>query len=262
MNASSATFSDRVARDLEAAVERGEIVAHYQPQIDTASGRVVAVEALCRWLHPELGQIRPEVFIPIAEETGSIHEIGRYMIEDGCTLAAEWEGAGRPVEVAVNVSALQLAPDFFDHLRQSIDDRIEPAHLTVEITESRVIADVPAVARQLSRIRDLGVGISIDDFGTGHSTVDQLIGLPATELKIDRSIVQEESAMADRMLEALIGLVHQRGLRVVAEGVETARQLDRVRHFRCDRAQGYFIAQPMPREELARFISSRSDMGD
>ncbi|MET0726053.1 MAG: EAL domain-containing protein, partial [Leifsonia sp.] len=177
-------------------------------------------------------------------------------------LAAEWDNEGLTVEVAVNVSAAQFTTEFFEHLRQALArGGIKPGRLTVEITESQAIADVPAAASGLAQLRELGVDISIDDFGSGHSTVDQLVGLPATELKIDQSIVHEESSAARRMMEAVIGLVRQRGLRVVAEGVETMAQLELVRRFRCDRAQGFFIAPPMPRAAVERFISGHSAAG-
>lgn len=258
MSSPTVHSEDRLARDLELAVDRGEIVAHYQPQIDAITGRVVAVEALCRWQHPELGAIAPDVFVPIAEETGSIHSIGRFMIEDGCRLAADWERAGLPVEVAVNVSAKQLAPDFFGHLNEfHARENIGRGRLTIEITESQMITDVPAAARDLALVRALGVNISVDDFGTGHSTVEQVISLPVTELKIDQVIVQEESEAGQRTMNAIVDLVHRRGLRVVAEGVETTAQLDRVRRLHCDRVQGYLISRPLPRREVEEFLVGR-----
>lgn len=258
MSSRTALTADRIARDLEVAVERGEILAHYQPQVATMTGRVVAVEALCRWRHPEFGLIAPDVFVPVAEETGSIHSIGRFMIEDGCRLAADWERAGLPVEVAVNVSAKQLAVDFFDHLGEThAREGVEPGRLTIEITESQMIADVPAAVRELERVRSLGVGISVDDFGTGHSTVEQVVALPVTELKIDQVIVREVGPDAQRTLDAIVDLVHRRGLRVVAEGVETEQQLERMRRLRCDRVQGYLISRPLPRHEVEDFIAER-----
>ena len=262
MNSHTAHSEDRLARDLAVAVDRGEILAHYQPQVDTISGRVVAVEALCRWLHPEFGPIAPSVFIPIAEATGSIHPIGRFMIEDGCRLAAEWERAGLPIEVAVNVSATQLAPDFFGHLGEfHAREGIGPGRLTIEITESQMITDVDAAVRDLAKVRALGVGISVDDFGAGHSTVDQVINLPVTELKIDQTIVQDEGEAGERAMNAIVDLVHRRGLRVVAEGVETEQQLERVRLLHCDRVQGYLIARPLPRLEVEDFIAERNAAG-
>lgn len=259
MNSRTAYGQDRLARDLEGAVERGEILAHYQPQVDTVTGRVVAVEALCRWRHPEFGAIAPDVFVPIAEETGSIHSIGRFMIEEGCLLAADWERAGSPVEVAVNVSAKQLAPGFFGHLGEfHTREGIGPGRLTIEITESQMITDVDAAVRDLAIVRGLGVGISVDDFGSGHSTVDQVITLPVTELKIDQAIVQDESESSQRMMSAIVDLVHRRGLRVVAEGVETEQQLERVRLLHCDRVQGYLIARPLPRLDVEDFIAERN----
>jgi EAL domain-containing protein (putative c-di-GMP-specific phosphodiesterase class I) len=248
---------DRLAVDLEGAVERGEIVAYYQPQMDVATEQIVAVESLSRWQHPELGIQSPLDFIPIAEESGLINEIGAFMMDDGCRRAAEWDRRGTPIGVSVNVSALQFAtPDFLDQLElKFIDSASLPQAITLEVTESRLIANRPKVSDRLAALRDLGVGISIDDFGVGHSSVEQLLAIPATELKIDRTIVQD--AGSTLLMATIAGLVHDRGLRIVAEGVETTEQLDRVRALKCDRVQGYLIGRPMPREALEEFLDAR-----
>jgi EAL domain-containing protein (putative c-di-GMP-specific phosphodiesterase class I) len=243
---------DRLVSDLAGAVGRGEIVAHYQPQIDIASGRIVAVESLSRWIHPELGMQSPLVFIPIAEEFGFIDELGDFMVREACQLAAEFRDREMPIEVAVNVSAIQLAStSFFKRLEKLISElHLAPGSINLEITESRFIANRPQVSKRLGHMRDLGVGVSIDDFGVGHSSVEQVLALPANELKIDRMIVQDESATNGALLATIVRLVSDRGLRTVAEGVETEEQLERVRQLGCDRAQGYLIGKPMPKEEL------------
>jgi EAL domain-containing protein (putative c-di-GMP-specific phosphodiesterase class I) len=243
---------DRLVSDLPGAVKRGEIVAYYQPQIDIRSGRIVAVESLARWFHPELGMLSPLVFIPIAEEFGLIDELGSFMIDEACRLAIELDKRGLEVDIAVNVSALQLAaPEFFTTLEDCLaESNLRPGALTLEITESRFIVARPKVSARLQRLRDRGVSISIDDFGVGHSSVEQVLALPANELKIDRAVVQDEAATNGVLLATIVGLVRDRGLRTVAEGVETEAQLQRVRDLGCDRAQGYLIGEPMPRSDL------------
>ncbi|MEJ3404086.1 EAL domain-containing protein [Rathayibacter sp. YIM 133350] len=256
MSSTEATTEERLRRDLAVAVDLGQIVARYQPQVDLATGAFVAVESLSRWQHPELGLVPPDVFIPLAEATGAIHDIGRFMLADACRLAADWDAQGLAIEVSVNVSARQLDDDrFFGDLEGYVGHAgIEAGRLTIEITESERIDDLEAVSERLSQVRGTGVGISIDDFGTGHTSVEQLMSLPASELKIDRTIVQDDSAIGNRMLATVIGLVKDRGIRVVAEGVETPADLQRARRLRCDRAQGYLIARPLPRVEVEALL--------
>ncbi|CAN5206378.1 hypothetical protein BH09ACT5_BH09ACT5_09410 [soil metagenome] len=242
--------------DLIGAVERGEIVAHYQPQVDLATNRIVAAEALARWRHPELGVISPGVFIPIAEETAVIHSLGRFMIEQVLQAVAEWKSRGIDLEVSVNVSANQLTTlEFFDRLDADLAALdLEPGAVTIEITESYPILDTPSIALRLDGLRSRGLGISIDDYGVGYSSLQQLDRMPATELKIDQSLVQDESAQSLALMAAVVELAHWRGLRVVAEGVETAEQLQRMRDLNCDRAQGFLLGRPMPKDELEQFI--------
>jgi EAL domain-containing protein (putative c-di-GMP-specific phosphodiesterase class I) len=249
----------KLACDLNGAVERGEILAYYQPQVAVATGRIVAAEALCRWRHPEFGLIAPATFIPLAEETGLIHEIGGYMMTDGCRTAADWQERGIAIGVAVNVTAPQLATSrFFEDLNTKLVElSLDPRQLTIEITESSVITDVPGVAAKLAALRGRGVGISIDDFGTGYSSIAQLLSLPATELKIDQSLIRDDATSNGALMAAVVGLVHERGLSVVAEGIETATQLERVRELGCDRVQGYLIGRPMPSSEFEKVFISR-----
>jgi EAL domain-containing protein (putative c-di-GMP-specific phosphodiesterase class I) len=247
---------DRLVRDLRGAVTRGEIVAYYQPQLDLGTDHIVAVESLSRWLHPELGIQSPLVFIPLAEEFGLIDEIGAYMVRDALRFAAELKSRGTHLDISVNVSALQFGdPAFFDDLESALDGAdLDSEALTLEITESRFIANRPKVAARLQRLRDRGVGISIDDFGVGHSSVEQVLSLPASELKIDRTVVQDEDATEGVLLATIVRLVKERGLRTVAEGVETEEQLERVRQLGCDRAQGYLIGWPMAKDELLQSL--------
>ncbi|HEY4269687.1 MAG TPA: EAL domain-containing protein [Galbitalea sp.] len=251
---------DRLIADLKGAAGRGEITAYYQPQIDVSTGAIVAVESLSRWLHPELGMQSPLVFIPLAEEFGLIDDLGDFMLGEACACAADFAARSIPVEVAVNVSAIQLARiGFFVHLEELLDEmHLSPDAITLEITESRFIANRPQVSERLARLRNHGVGISIDDFGVGHSSVEQVLALPANELKIDRTVVQDETATDGGLLATIIRLAQDRGLRTVAEGIETQSQLDRVRALGCDRAQGYLIGEPMPKNELDELVGAES----
>ncbi|MET0860448.1 MAG: EAL domain-containing protein [Mycetocola sp.] len=242
--------------DLAGAVDRAEIVAWFQPQIDIATGQVAAVEALSRWNSPHRGLVSPTDFIPAAERTGLIHEIGAFMLEEGCRQAARWRNDGRAIDVSVNVSAMQLArPEIFNWLHEMLQEHTLPdGALTIEITESQMIADVDGVAARLCVLRELGLGISLDDFGTGRSSLAQLQDLPITELKIDRSLVQEDTN-AIALVAVAVALLQERGVRVVAEGVETVEQLDRVRELHCDRAQGFLFGRPVPVGELDELLA-------
>lgn len=236
---------------------RGEIIAHYQPQLDLESGKIVAAEALARWKHPQLGSISPGVFIPIAEEYDLIHSLGRYMITEVVRTAAEWRLAGIELEISVNVSADQLTMlEFFDRLDSDLAvHHLPPRSVTIEITESQPILETPSIAERLTKLRDNGLGISIDDYGVGYSSLQQLDRMPATELKIDLSLVQDDSVEALALMTAVVELAHWRGMRVVAEGIETQAQLARVRELECDRAQGYLLGMPMSRGELEDLVT-------
>jgi len=246
--------------DLHGAVGRGEIVPYFQPQLDLTSRETVAVEVLCRWFHPVHGLVSPAEFIPVAEANGAILEIGKFMLEETCRAAAEWHGAGLPLEVSVNVSPIQLAqPDFFDILLDNLEHlELPPQTLTIEITESLPIANLPFVVDRLASLRDLGLGVSIDDFGTGYSSIAQLQSLPATELKIDQSLVQDDSVDTQELVSAVVGVVRTRGIRIVAEGVETDEQLARVVELGCDRAQGYLFSPPVSRSEIDELLARAS----
>jgi EAL domain-containing protein (putative c-di-GMP-specific phosphodiesterase class I) len=240
-----------LAIELALAVPRGQILAAVQPQFDLSTGRIVAVELLARWRHPDLGLIAPDVFIPLAETHGHISEIGDFMIDEGCRLAAQWSTPDLPLEVAVNVSASQLSiPAFFDHLEQALNHHRVPAqNLVLEITESLPVAAPADVAARLTSVPLLGLGVSVDDYGTGFSSLDRLDALPATEVKLDRSLIQEQTRDVS-LLENVIRVAGQHGLRVVAEGIETLQQLDFARTIGCDRAQGYFLGRPVGEAEM------------
>ena len=240
----------RLDSELHAAIESGGIEAHFQAQFDVATGRVTGYEALARWHHPELGRIEPAVFIPLAESTGLIRALGVQMLQRACGFA-EAASAGRPIRVQVNVSTRELidpsyARDVLATLARYPDRRWE---LGLEVTESALIVDREAVGAQLRRLEAHGVVIAIDDFGTGYSSLAHLQDLPARELKIDRSFVQREGALADSLLSAIIALAHSLRLQVIGEGIETEQQLAVLRRLGCDRVQGHLLARPLPPEE-------------
>jgi EAL domain-containing protein (putative c-di-GMP-specific phosphodiesterase class I) len=247
-----------LATDLEGAVARGEMLAHFQPQIDVNSGRIVAVEALARWQHPELGFVSPEVFIALAEDNDLIGGIGNFMIDEGSRCAAEWNSGHHRVDVAVNVSPRQLVTlDFLDHLQTDLTRYDLPAeNIIIEITESLPVSDVPEVNTRLLELRAIGLGISVDDFGTGHTSIDQLHTLPLTEVKIDQSLVRGIDNSRE-LIEEVIAVAHDRHMRVVAEGVETEEHFGFVRELGCDRAQGYYFGRPMEESEITRLLAAR-----
>jgi EAL domain-containing protein (putative c-di-GMP-specific phosphodiesterase class I) len=242
--------------DLQGAVTRGEIMALFQPQIDVQTRQIVAVEALARWNHPEAGMVPPDVFIPLAEENDLINEIGDFMIDEGCRLAAEFTALGRSIDVAVNVSAAQLLDlEFLDRVQANLRRHaLSAGNIIVEVTESLPIIDVPEVSERLRELRKLGLGISVDDFGTGHSSIERLLVLPATELKIDQSLIRGLNTAPDALRDA-VKTAHDYGLRVVAEGVETEEHFERCIELGCDRAQGYLFSRPTTEAEIAQLLA-------
>ncbi|HEU0236224.1 MAG TPA: EAL domain-containing protein [Candidatus Limnocylindrales bacterium] len=258
------TAIDRIGLEerLRDAVERGEIVAHYQPIATLADGRIGGVEALARWEHPERGLVLPDVFVPLAEETGLIDRIGRLVLATACRDAAAWSAEVGPIQVSVNLSARQLATDLIvDDVRAAIRASALPAdRLILEITESVLLADTAATVDRLRRLKDLGVRLSIDDFGTGYSALSYLRAFPLDELKIDRSFI---SAMRGdprvaRLVGAIVQLGAALGLDTVAEGVEDRGDVDMLRSFGCDRAQGFLFSRPVPADVLGRLLRDQA----
>jgi EAL domain-containing protein (putative c-di-GMP-specific phosphodiesterase class I) len=241
-----------LAQDLEGAVERGEIVAVFQPQFSLTTGLIESAEALSRWQHPYLGLVSPAEFIPVAEQTGVISQIGDHMIRLACRTVTGWTESGLSIEVAVNVSLLQLRDSgFAARFKQLVGENSASARLiTVEITESIAAVDVPSAEENLRSLAALGATISIDDFGSGFSTEEQVAAFPTSELKIDRTLVQDQSDAGFARLADAVSFGKRRRMRIVAEGVETGAQLDWVRELGCDRAQGYLLARPLPKREL------------
>lgn len=241
---------------LRTAIKEDGLTVAYQPQIAAASGRIVGVEALSRWTHPELGFISPAEFIPIAEETGLIVELGRQVLRKACGQAKTWFDAGQEIRVAVNVSTRQLLRvDLCHEVDRILQEVGLPGHLLeIEITESAIMQDMEAAAEVLAHLRKLGVSVALDDFGTGYSSLSYLKQLPLSALKIDQSFVQEIPRLAadKAVVKTIISLAKNLDLLVIAEGVEEASQRDYLAAHGCDLLQGYLFSRPTDPESIAR----------
>ncbi len=257
-----ATERMQLGQDLRYAIQRHELVLHYQPQIAAASGAPTGVEALVRWLHPTRGLLYPRAFIEIAEEIGLIGEIGNWVMEEACRQLAEWRARGIPgLRMAINVSAQQLRfPGLAEQAAAVLQRyRLEPGDLEMEITESTAMADPEHAIAQLYALRDCGVELAIDDFGTGYSSLAYLKHLPIQALKLDRSFVSDIDIDANdtAICVATLALARTLGLRVVAEGVETARQRDFLLREGCDYLQGNFFSRPLPPELVGAWLEKK-----
>jgi diguanylate cyclase (GGDEF)-like protein/PAS domain S-box-containing protein len=253
----------QIESSIRRAVERGELRAYYQPVVSLSTGRLRGFEALIRWEHPERGLILPADFIPIAEETGLIHKIGRWILREACDQLARWSRELRtpePLSVSVNLSGRQLTESdlVMGTLRTLEDTGLYAEQLTLEITESAVMQDPDNARERLGELRSLGIGISIDDFGTGYSSLSYLHRLPLTALKIDRTFV---SAMGENVREAqichaIVTLAHNLGLTVIAEGIETKEQRTQLRELHCEYGQGFHFAVPLTAEAATELVRS------
>ena len=249
----------RLEHDLRGAIDREEFCLHHQPLVDCLTGDVKGFEALLRWHHPERGMIPPLEFIPLAEETGLILKIGEWVIETACRAAAAWS---EPYRVAVNVSPVQFLKSDLPAIIASVLDRtgLSANRLEVEITEGILMKNPRRAADVLTTLRGLGVRIAMDDFGTGYSSLSYLNEFKFDKLKIDRSFVKRlgEAEDATMIVRTIIGLAHNLGLSVVAEGVETREQLKILRDLECDQIQGYLIGRPMPIVGPTELITNRA----
>ena len=243
----------RTSTELRRGLERGEIVPYFQPIVDLDGGRVVGFEVLVRWLHPDRGLLLPGQFLPLAEEAGLMGELGERMLRDSLAQLARWRAVGLSFarcSLSVNVASQQLVDDsFIDVVDDALGETgIDAGSLWLELTETALMADTTAATRALRGLRGLGLHLAVDDFGTGYSSLTYLKRFPVESIKIDRSFVTGLGLEADdtSIVEAVVHLGHSLGLTVVAEGVETPLQLNRLRELGCDRAQGYLFGRPRP----------------
>ncbi len=251
-----------LGNELRGALARGEFALHYQPKVAIDGGAVIGFEALLRWRNARLGAVSPAVFVPILEETGLIVEVGEWVLGEACRWAARLPAQGvRAPGVSVNLSARQFRHPRLDEVvqRALAGAGLDAARLELEITESSLV-DLQANLQTMQRLKSLGVSLSIDDFGTGYSSLSYLKRFPVDRLKVDASFVRDVADDPDdaAIVAAIVGLAHHLQLRVIAEGVETAEQLDFLRRHGCDEVQGYLFARPMPADEARTWLAARS----
>ncbi len=249
--------------DLAEALKSEQFFLLYQPIFDLASGRIEGLEALVRWRHPVRGIVPPDEFIPLAEESGLIVPIGRWVLGEACRQAQAWTaGGGRSVGISVNVSAYQLGrDDFADDVRQALQaSGLDPAALMIEITETTVMRDVGVACEHLREVKALGASVAVDDFGTGYASLSQLQKMPADVLKVDRSFIAalEGGEQSRDLLQAILGVGHSMSLKVIAEGIETEEQLRTVTEMGCEMAQGFLIGRPSPAEVIEGLLVGSS----
>jgi EAL domain-containing protein (putative c-di-GMP-specific phosphodiesterase class I) len=258
---SRATERLSLERDLRGAVERNEIFAVYQPQIELASRRVIGAEVLMRWRHPKRGLVPPASFIPVAEDSGLILPLGELVLRESCLQARQWyEEYGIDVSVAVNVSAVQFRQeDFVDVVFRVLEETgLASERLELEVTESVVMQDVESVIQKMRILNARGIKVAIDDFGTGYSSLSYLRQLVLDRVKIDRSFVRDLPGNPDAaaIVRAIVAMGRSLGLRVIAEGVETEEQAKFLQSIECDESQGYLYAKPMVVNEFEAWLGA------
>lgn len=245
--------------NLRSALSNGELSVHYQPLVDVATRRVVSLEALVRWRHPEQGMISPGDFIPLAEETGLIVPLGEFVLRTVCQQVVAWDRQQVPVvPVAVNISVVQLQrQNLYEFFSRILNETGMSPHLAVlELTETTLITNARSHIAELQALRDMGVGIEVDDFGTGYSSLSYLRHLPIDTLKIDRSFIHQihVNPADEAIVNAILAMAHCLGLNVTAEGVETEAQLEVLRRLGCEVAQGFYFSRPLPAEQCREFL--------
>jgi len=248
---------------LRVALDRQELSLHYQPKVDLRTGAIVGVEALLRWQHPDRGFIPPAQFVPIAEDSGLILPIGRWVLREACRQSRAWLDAGLPpMPMAVNISAIEFrSQDFIDSIRTVLQEtKLEPQCLELELTESVLMKYAESTVSMLKALKSIGVQLAVDDFGTGYSSLSYLSQFPVDSLKVDQSFVQEISSKANDavIVSAVISMGNSLKKRVIAEGVETREQLDFLTTAGCEEAQGYYFSAPMVAEQFAALLEART----
>jgi len=246
-------------QELRSALNSGQLMVHYQPKIQMRDRKVAGAEALIRWRHPDQGMISPAEFIPVAERTGTISQIGEWTMYEACRQFRDWQAKGHPkMIVAINLSPVQFKDRNIPAMVREIleDTKLDPSCLELEITETAVMRDIANAIEVLKELHDVGVSLSIDDFGTGYSSLSYLRQLPVNRIKIDRSFVSEldQYDAAAAIARAVVMLGKSLNLAVVAEGIENQEQLDYLRDLDCDEAQGHFYSQPLSPKDFDRFV--------
>ncbi|WP_067619860.1 sensor domain-containing protein [Alicyclobacillus acidiphilus] len=254
----------RMYEALTQALQRNEFELYYQPKVDTETGRLLGAEALLRWFNPELGQVSPEHFIPFAEQSGLIWEIGAWVLRRACACAKSWQMAGLPsIRIAVNVSVVQFEHDGFLQLVEEVleETQLDPQWLELEITESVFANHLERVISVVNRLTELGVSIAVDDFGTGYSALRYLPFMALSTLKIDQAFVRilQETDRAKLVVANMIELAHSLNMRVVAEGVEHPGQWAVLKANRCDEIQGYLVLPPQPQDLFEQICLKRPE---
>lgn len=253
---------DALSYALRQALAQGEFCLFYQPKVHTVTGMVTGVEALLRWQPPGQPMRMPDSFIPVLEETGLIVSVGAWVLREACCQVMAWRRRGmQAISVAVNVSARQLQQrGFVEMVAQTLQETgLEPRYLELELTETIFVDNAADNVRVLRRLADMGVSLAIDDFGTGHSSLSYLSNFSPRTLKIDRSFLSEAADGTDNIViaRAIIALGHGMGMYVVAEGVETQKQVDFLQGYGCDQMQGYLLSKPLPAEQMERWLQAR-----
>ena len=251
--------------NLRHALQRDEFILHYQPKVNIKSGVVVGMEALVRWVSPEVGIVRPFDFISVAEETGLIVPLGAWVLKTACAQTAAWHAAGLgALCISVNLSAIQMRqPNLAEEVERALAiSGLDEKFLELELTESLLMDNVDSHIKQLHELNNLGIKLSIDDFGTGYSSLSYLKRFPISTLKIDRSFITdiEKDPDAAAIVKGVVGLAHSLRLQVVAEGVEELEQLELLRTYRCDEAQGYYYTRPLPVDEFATWVRGKKSI--
>jgi EAL domain-containing protein (putative c-di-GMP-specific phosphodiesterase class I) len=253
-----------IEASLREALKNDEFVLHYQPKIDLETGFITGAEALIRWTHPTRGDLSPAQFVPIAEDSGLIRQIGTWVLREACRQARSWVDEGLPpMTMAVNVSASELSDEtYVQRLFATLSETgMEPEFLELELTESVLMKHAHSAAIILQALRRTGVQVALDDFGTGYSSLSYLRDFPIDSVKIDRSFVNEVTSVQEdtSIVKAVISMAQSLGLRVVAEGVENLDQLHFLRAHSCDEAQGFLFSRAVPPDEFATLLRSGND---
>ena len=255
----------RIVGDLPQALQNGDLRLWFQPKLDLKTGEIYGAEALVRWQHHELGLLMPDTFIGAIEQAGSIAHLTRWVLREAAARCAAWRKQGVALSVAVNISVDDLTDEYLPYLLLEVTqkNKLAPHTLTLEVTESSIMHNVQKSLAVVNCIHELGFRLAIDDFGTGHSALGQLKRLPVDELKIDKSFIMgsSEDGKDDAILRSIVGLAHELGLNVVAEGVENDDAIARVASLGCEHAQGYGIGKPIPQEQFLAWIAQRRASG-